>query len=440
MDLTSQYSLAGINLFSSEQDLVSQLPSEDLRQRFLDISSLVSTFDNFVEASSFERLLRLDFTSATLNTSNVSTVLNILTNKNFGDGACKSSSTGFATNFYDAKYTLRTRDINPQLARNIINTMRTQLEVLPSDLEPLSSGTTTIQTFRNIMMAVCTEIFKFHYTNLQEFLKSANATLILPTIGSFEWLSNRFCTYASLNASRSTNIFHSSDCNNTSTYFQSVHRVLLNFTKNPESYVDNVQSDPAVMRIFLSCFFPFFMFDFILNNIAKQNMDSLDKAPRYYMLRRFSVLAAYMCLFYVAFSLRDIDTSTSRYLLAKINDDLFAKEMTNSDVTLSYTSIHQDTTENAKLSRNIVKLSEDITASRGNLNKALTNDLGVNTKMSRAKSVMYMWVAFTIVTTIGCGAMYFLFGPEKTKYTYMFIVMMLGVLLISGIVSLSSKV
>ena len=438
MDLTSQYSLAGIRLFSSEQDLMAQLPSESLRNRFTDISGLVSTYENFVEASSFERLLKLDFTNATLNTSNVSQVMDILNNTLIAQGACRSTNS--PTNFYDSKYTIRTRDINAQLARNIINTMRAQLEILPPDLEPLSDGTTTIQTFRNIMMSVCTEIWKFHYANLQEFMNTVNATIKLPMINSFEWLASRFCNYVTLNASRSADKFYSSDCSDTATYFNIVHRVLMEYTRNEESLVDTVQSNPMVMRFFISCFYPYFMFDFILNNIATQNMDSIDKAPRYYMLRRFAVLASYMCLFYVAFSIRDIEVNTARYVLAKVNDDLFAKEMASSNTRLSYTEIHQDTTENAKLSNDLAKISQDVMASRGNLNKALTNDIGVNTKTSKAKSVMYMWIAFAVITLVGCGALYFLMTPDKMKYMYMYIMIMFAVLFIYWIVVLASRV
>lgn len=438
MDLTSQYSLAGIRLFSSDQDLMSQLPSESLRTRFTDISGLVSTYENFTEASSFERLLKLDFTSNSLNNSNVSQVIDILNNTMFTQGACKNTNS--PTNLYDSNYTIRTRDVNPHLARNIIDKMRSQLEILPPDLEPLSDGSTTIRIFRNLMRSVCTEIWKFHYENLQEFMNSVNATVKLPIIDSFEWLANRFCDYVHLNASRSADKFYSSDCSDTNTHFNIVHRVLMEYTRNEESFVDTVQSNHMVMRFFISCFYPYFMFDFILNNIATQNMDSIDKAPRYYMLRRFAVLASYMCLFYVAFSVRDIEVNTARYVLAKINDDLFAKEMASSNMRLSYTEIHQDTTENAKLSHDLAKISQDVMASRGNLNKALTNDIGVNTKISRAKSVMYMWIAFAIITFVGCAALYFFMSPDKMKYMYMYIMIMTSVLFIYWIVALANRI
>jgi len=416
---------------------MAQLPSESLRNRFTDITGLVSTFENFAEASSFERLLKLDFSNATLTTSNVSQVIDILWNSVDSQGACKSTNS--PTNFYDSNYTLRTRDINPQLARNIINMMRAKLEVLPPDLEPLGDGTTTIQIFRNVMMSVCTEIWKFHYTNMQAFINANNAIVKLPFINNFETLAILYCDYVTRNASRTADKFYSSDCSETSTYFNTVHNVLMNYTNNKESLVDIIQPNKMVMRFFLSCFYPYFMFDFILNNIATQNMDSFDKAPRYYMLRRFAVLASYMSLFYVAFAIRDIDVNTARYVLAKINDDLFAKEMTSSNTKLSYTEIHQDTTENAKLSTDLAKVSQDVMASRGNLNKALTNDIGVNTKISRAKSVMYMWIAFAIITLVGCGALYFFMSPEKMKYMYMYIMIMLAVLFISWIVALASR-
>jgi hypothetical protein len=437
--LTSDYSLAGIRLFSSEEDLVSQLPTEELRRRFLNISQLVSTYENFAEASSIERILKLDFTSSMLNSApSVSLVTSILTNTNFTAGSCASSNS--STNFFSTNYSLRKSNINNDLGLKIIQALKSQLELLPGNIDPIGSGV-NIQAYRNIMIVVCTEIWKFHYEKLQSFLAASSGTVSLPVISSFDRYAGLFCEYVRKNINRNKDLFYSDSCQE-DTYFKAVHDLLMNYTKTSEAAVDTIQSDPKVMRMFLSCFYPYFLYDYILNNIALQNMDSLDKAPRYFILRRFAVLAAYMSLFYVAYSVRDTDPYTAKLVLAKINDDLFAKEMSNNyNGGITYADVHQDTTQNANMSKDLNRVTQDVTASRGNLNKALNNDVLINSQLHRSHVVKYIWVALLIITALGCIALYFLaiYSFVDSKYLFMFVAIMFVVLMISGIVNFAKK-
>jgi hypothetical protein len=437
MPLSPNFSLGGIYLFSSQDDINSQLPTEDLKSRFLSISKIVSTHTNFIDESRFDQLLRLDFSSATLSVAtNIAVVQNIIKNQDLNVGSCEVAG-GNASNFYDSMYprTMLRTTIDTTLGTNIINAMKARIQAMDARLEPIGYGT-NLEPYRDIMKDVCLEIWKYHYGKLQTFLANASGVDQLPVISTYERLATIFCDYVKNNVDRSRNAFYSKNCQD-DTFFKRVHQLLMNYTNTPEAQVDPIQRNPLVMRIFLSCYFPYFMFDFILGNVALAQMNSLDKAPRFFMLRRFAVLSAYMTLFYIAYSLYDVNPSEAKFVMSQINDRLFAKEMDH-DISgaLTYADVHQDTTNNASLSQDLNKINQDIVSSRSNLNKALYNDVSINNDLKRSVAVKWVWFSFLIVTIVGCAVLYFFLD---VNYLYMFCAIMAVVLVISGIVNLAKK-
>lgn len=437
MPLSPNFSLGGIYLFSSQDDINSQLPTADLQTRFLSISKIISTHTNFLDESRFDQLLKLDFSDATMNVAtNIAVVKNIIKNQDFTIGACEPTGTN-PTNFFDSMYprTMLRTTIDSTLGANVISAMKKRIEAMDARLEPIGYGT-NLQPYHDIMNDVCLEIWKYHYGKLQSYMANASGVDQLPVISTYERIAGIFCDHVKNNVDRARNSFYSKNCQE-DTYFKSVHQLLMNYTNTPEAQVDPIQRNPWVMRIFLSCYFPYFMFDFILGNVALSQMNSLDKAPRFYMLRRFAVLSAYMTLFYTAYSLYDVNPSEAKFVMSQINDRLFAKEMDH-DISgaLTYADVHQDTTNNAMLSQDLNKINQDIVSSRSNLNKALYNDISVNSDLKRSAAIKWVWLSLLIVTIVGCALLYFFLD---VNYLYMFCAIMAVVLVISGIVNLAKK-
>lgn len=425
MVLTSEFSIAGVRLFSDHADIESQLPSEALQQRFLSIADSVSNLTNYKESSRFEQLLRL---RTNLNATEKGTFTSIVRNTTNTVGFCKATS---PTNLFDGSYpsALLEPTINADLVKSIKARMAEDLDRL--NFAPLGKGAPeTIQSFRALMMGICTKIFEYYYPQFRLLLPD------LPEIYNYERYTLIFTDYLQKNASKSADIMYSNACGD-ETYFKEIHTRLLSYANSPEAQVDAVQKNTAVIRIFLSCFFPYFQFNFYLNHIPTQRMDSMDKAPRYFIMMRIAILAVYMSLFYFTLILCGTGTISDdvRKLMSKINDVLFAQELSMMYHGMTYANVHQEATDNRELSKNLNYITKDITISRGNLNKALTNDTAINGSLHRSTTIKWVWFTILFVAIVGCVVLYFV----AIDFLYIFTLLILGVLAISGIVGLSKK-
>jgi hypothetical protein len=428
MALTADFSIANIKLFSDESDIDSQLPTEALRNLFLTIAQSVATLPNYEDASRFKQLLRLRV--GDLSTSEKGTLIAIISNTNDNIGYSTASS---ATNLFDTSYqpSLLLSSNNAELTNKIKARLATDLATIVFDT--LGSGNPgAIEAYRSLMLNVCKEIFEFYYPKL----RVAMPELALPEIFSYERYAQIFITHIKTNASKQQDTFFSSSTTD-NTYFKEVHTRLMQYTSSADAQIDAVQNNKKVMRIFLSCFFPYFNFEFYLNNIATRQITSLDKAPRYFLIRRIAILAVYMSLFYSMLTIAGESTIPTdlRSIMGTFNDVLFANEIKLMYHNMTYATVHQEATENRELSKNLNYITKDITVSRGNLTKAMHNDVNMNKDFKSSYVIMFIWLSLLGITLIASIVLYIF----KIEFMFAFCIIIIGVLGISGIVSLSKK-
>lgn len=425
MALNPDFTIAGVRLFSDIKDIDSQLPTESLRTRFITIADSVSTLTNYKESSRLDQLLRL---RTDLNNVEKSTLASILKNTSDSVGYCRAST---PTNLFDASYPrdMLAPNVHTELVNAIKNRLKEDMQRL--NLGPLGTGEIeSIHSFRSLMIGICSTIFGFYYPKFRLLDTS------LPEIFNYDRYVLIFTDYLQQNVRKDMDTLYSSTCSD-DTYFKEVQSRLLKYARSSEAQIDIVQKDTRVIRIFLSCFFPYFQFDFYLNNIATKMMNSMDRAPRFFLLRQIAILAVYLSIFYVTLQLSGSGAIPDdlRFLMSKINDVMLTQEISLYNNYMTYANVHQEATDNRELSKNLAGITKDITVSRGNLSKAVHNDQTVNAELRRAYIIMWIWTSLLIATVAILALLYFL----HVDWMFAFIAVMMVILGISGIVTVSKK-
>lgn len=429
MESSPTYSIAGKRLFSSQSDFESQIPDADTRQIFAEIVTIVNNLDNFNFVSKLDYLLKLNLKN--LSSENLSRVQAFLKNTQQTESCIPSSNANHIFNWND----LEDANMDTQLSKKILTQMQIDIEALDApSVNPLSYGT-NLDLYRTVIKNLCKSIWEHMYTTLQPQLPNEMNKVSTDKLKS---MADKLCEFVTDNASRDKYYFNKTCSENLDTYFENVYKIVLNQNK----FVDKDLTNVYVLKSYIFAFYPYFLFEFILNNVATKLVNSVENAPRFFFLQRIAVLASYMFLFYSVTTIEESMEMTSlqtQYqeslqIMAKINDEIFAREKLSYNSDLGYTDLHQATNTSKDMSLQIQQKNLEIAGAKNNLTKAAIANALFKPKVKYSKVVLYVWVSVLILVTIISALLIYVF--KMPDMLYIFAILVLIALMISWITTL----
>lgn len=428
-------SISGRRLFGSLEEMRAHVP-DHVMTRFIEVINTISSLEMFKMTTHLDYLLKLDFT-ADITPEQRSNISRFLSSIDEVDKCVQKE--GSQADFF-AWDDLKRPNMREDLYLAIMNDMEDDISRLDSpEVKPLSHGVSH-QEYKLCIRNLCKNIFIRHYTDLQMIFENDLEPVSKANLVSY---SSKLCDYIELNTDRTVDYFNRNCAiTDADTYYKNIYNIIIE-RESREGAIDQ-----GFKKIFMACFYPYFVFEFLMNNVATIEQDSVDSAPRYFFVHRITVLGVYMFLFYVMVTIIDKLGSTklqSQYgkafaIMSKINDNLFAQENTTNDQAFGYTDLQNQTHETRRLAIDVQNMSQDIMKIRNNLNKAAVNDvlLGPHVKASQTRKTI--WLAFFLASVIALFIMLFLSGlPYVTDIFYAYSTLVVIVILVAYIVRSFSK-
>lgn len=393
-------SIQGRKLFNTEEEMNTHIPAH-IMPRFLEVVNTISSLEMFNYNTRLDYLLKLDF-SNDMTPEKKSNISRFLTAVSEPD-KCVSSQ-GSMYDFF-AWDDLKEENIHEDLFLKLMNDLEQDVERLDSsDVKPLSHGSSH-QEYKLLIRNVCKNIFKRHYVQLQKHFDSELSPISDSNLGTF---TTQLCDHVEMNSNRTLDYFNR-DCSITDadTYYKNVFDIVME--KNSRETVINT----SFKKIFMVCFYPYFMFEFLMNNVATMEHDSMDSAPRFFFVQRITILGAYMFMFYTMITLIDKMGGTklqNHYgkafaIMSKINDNLFAQEKITKDHALGYNDLQTQTNATRSLAVELQNASDNIIKIRNNLTKAAVNNALLVPRVSTSRSYMYVWLILLLISVTSLGIM-----------------------------------
>jgi hypothetical protein len=240
------------------------------------------------------------------------------------------------------------------------------------------------------------------------------------------------------NANRNIHSFSSFCEEGANTYFNEVSTKIIDF--------NNVTNN-GFKSLFLACYYPYFLYEYLINNIATNENDSMDSAPRFFFVQRVAILSVYMFLIYTLITITDnIDVTnqpenydSSLTIMANINDRLFKDEYLIKNSDFHNENIQDKTEKTQNLSMTLYNQQMNINAVKNNLNKAALADTLLNPKYKKTKVIMILWSIFLGLVFIGLPLLLFLPMVDTPIYFWTFVGLISVVITISVITSLIKR-
>ena len=393
-------SIQGRKLFNTEEEMNTHIPAH-IMPRFLEVVNTISSLEMFNYNTRLDYLLKLDF-SNDMTPEKKSNISRFLTAVSEPD-KCVSSQ-GSMYDFF-AWDDLKEDNIHEDLFLKLMNDLEQDVERLDSsDVKPLSHGSSH-QEYKLFIRNVCKNIFKRHYVELQKHFDSDLSPISDSNLNTY---TSQLCDHVEMNSNRTLDYFNR-DCSITDadTYYKNVFDIVME--KNSREAVINT----SFKKIFMVCFYPYFMFEFLMNNVATMEHDSMDSAPRFFFVQRITILGAYMFMFYTMITLIDKMGGTklqNHYgkafaIMSKINDNLFAQEKITKDHALGYNDLQTQTNATRSLAVELQNASDNIIKIRNNLTKAAVNNALLVPRVSTSRSYMYTWLILLVISVALLGVM-----------------------------------
>lgn len=395
-------SIQGRKLFSTEEEMNAHIPPH-IMPRFLEVINTISSLEMFNYNTRLDYLLKLDF-SGELTPEKKSNISRFLTAVSAPD-KCVSSQ-GSMSDFF-AWDDLKEENIHEDLFLSLMNDLEQDVERLDSsDVKPLSHGSSH-QEYKLLIRNVCKNIFIRHYVALQKHFDSELAPVSNSNLGTF---TSQLCDHVELNSNRTLDYFNR-DCaiTDVDTYYKNVFDIVMDKRSR------EVAINKPFKKLFMVCFYPYFMFEFLMNNVATMEHDSMDSAPRFFFVQRITILGAYMFMFYTMITMIDKMGGTklqNHYgkafaIMSKINDNLFAQEKISKDHALGYNDLQAQTNATRSLALELQEANNNIIKIKNNLTKAALNNALLVPRVSSSRLYMYIWLTLFLVSVVSLGIMMF---------------------------------
>lgn len=400
----------GHQLFSTREEMMTHIPPH-VMPRFKEIINIINNHEAFNLNTHMDYLLKLSFKDdknekLDERRSNISQFLN---SKKEEDSCVPQNPSPH--NFF-AWDDLKNEAISKELFDDIEKNLKEDIARLDApDVRPLSHGSSHAE-YKRVIRNICTNIFIRHFTDLQSEFEDD-----IPEIGRERLMSytSELCEYVELNSNRTLNYFIGECADPTAqSYYKNVYGLIMNLDRKETAIGD------AFKKIFLVCFYPYFVFEFLMNNIATMEHHSLDSAPRFYFVQRIAVLSGYMFLFYTLLTIIDRMGETKLQnefnkaltILSTINDNLFGSEKISKENSHGYNDLQKQMDKTKTTSVLLQNQTQDILRVRNNLNKAAVNNALMVPQVKSSRSKMYAWLSLLIISIIALSILFFLSGIE----------------------------
>lgn len=423
-DTYENIQINGRRLFPSQSSMRSHLPTTDVAARFIQIVSGINDATGFTNMSKFDKLITLDFN--TQESSERSQVRNYLTSGKDDIDKCGVMNTNNDT-FHSFEFT--TSEIDSSLLSTLVTDLTTDIDNLKQDnVKPLSHGT-HLSNYRTVFKNLCKNIFNYHYAKLQTEFPAITQQVSDNEIAT---KTGKLLTYLENNSKKDAERF-SGECDDDDlddTYSGNVYNLVMNYTDS------NTQIDASFKKAFYMCYFPFFYFDFIMNNVAPKDQSDNDTAPRYFFVHRIAVLAVYVCMFLAVKTIIDnVNPSTQLdnfgsliNILSTINDELFSRETLETNSSLGYQNLQTDTEATFSASNILQMKNSEITAIRNNLSKAAIKEVEIRPKIKRSKIFLILWSIFFALVFIASILLLYVFPVDQQRGPFWIFLVVIAVI------------
>lgn len=418
-------------IFMSESVLNSHLPDNDTKKRFLEIANMVTSHTNFNDISKMEYILKLDF-SLVFDTNNQSKIRNFLSDGDSNTHKCNPTNSSSENNFFNWNFAT-TDTIGNSMCSNVLDELQMKISDL-MNVSPLSHGKSK-DDYKEVMQNVCKTIFETHYTRLQySFPSELDSWNNISTSSYVDQLYGNI----SRDVSKQYSVFTKNcdnNSNNPQSYFEAVYNYVMNYDKRGMKV--------GFKKLFIMTHYPYFLYEFLLNNIASQELDSVEAAPRLYFVQRIAVLSVYIFLFYVLLTIVINTNDGNNFqkgisIMADLNDELFKRESID-ESTFGYHDLQNTTDKTHNLSTMLYTKQYEIEMMKNNLQKAAVAEVSLKSPIKKSRLSYISWIIFMIIVVIVLSTLLFLpFMQNKMQYFWGFAGFVIIVVIISSLVNIFS--
>lgn len=423
------FALTGENFFgvNNEEQFIKNIEPKYI-DRFKNIITFISNYNNFQQHSKVEKLVKMDMNLPPQDIA-LDQISRILSNRSAASKCdafvgmkpafCTISTTNPIVTVPDVISIPMTSDANNNLSDKILLIiLRMSLrDKLLSSIT--SSNITARDTHKELFRIICLEIFKAHYKKLFSHRVKYNfdTGLVVADLNEVQ-ITEMLQGYYSVIETISIDVdgFNS---NSYSNYYNIVCEEIATYSKRQSSQLSN----PIFYNLFLSCFYPYIQFSYIVGQIPMiESNTSNDKAPRYFLLRRLAIAFSYVFEFYTVLTLYNTCSISSKVTAETILESIntcMTQEMISTDKQ-TYNALHSDNITNVETSRNLTNINRDISLSQNNLTKAIINEKNIQNKYKNSYVIMWLWIALFIIFVITCN-MFVIFLNNSSAMQYLYI-------------------
>lgn len=322
------------------------------------------------------------------------------------------------------------RDPANNIANKIVDTLHERIN-LGSLGQITSEDLSSRDKHKSFMKDLCFEILKCHYkdmfTNNTVFQNQSVNILNIPE-NLMSIFANNYCSKIE-SISIDYDYFNKRNSND---YFWTVYTELNNY----RTTVSGLMSDNVFFVMFINCFYPYIFFNYIVGQIALiNNTSSAEKAPRFFQIRRTSIVLAYLCEFTILSSVYKYCGINYKLkaekLLETINQCLYSELIGDSDKV--FKKLIDDNKTNVNFSKDLQMYGKNITLTQNNLVKALHNDNSIKNQFKNSFVLMWLWISlFIVIVVTSVVFIWFLNTKESLMgYYYLTVSIIFGIVLVS---------
>jgi hypothetical protein len=168
--------------------------------------------------------------------------------------------------------------------------------------------------------------------------------------------------------------------------------------------------------------YPYIVARYIAGFIRIQGDGVASNKPDSFMVRQFAALVMRVYMAQIIATLNAIVGETVN-LKSALQTTLtsISIEYDTRNFQTYYNDVMTLSAGNTEVQEEMHVLNNRMTASKSNLEKAVMNEQRANTEVSRAKLLMYIWLALLIVLLIAVVGFYFIGTAENNMFYYMYI-------------------
>ena len=434
---TTDYRIMDIEIFQTGGSNLNSsfFPDNSTLNKFKDILGFVSDHNSFKEKTYFETILKLDLTNQVSNS--------YFNQVDRTSERCKGDTENFK--WLDNSSGNFTRNEIPGdgngLDSNIVQKIKEDMSDMNNEKMRLTRGNVDgVKEYKKIMKNICKEIFKHQNTELHN---TDDSKFMVQSLTNIDSELDNMTTYIDEQIRNNKESFIR-DCsidNSINTYYGNIVQVIYDYRNNDKfksvsfssSDIDHEKS--RFIKLFLIVFYPYFVFNYIINSIALEEANPLthQQSPRFFFFQRITVLASYIFMYYTLLTIFENLSSSMPQTdiieaITDLNDHVLFKEKIP-DETLSYHMMQEKSEQTRDSSLQMQQLGHTVSLLKTNLNKAAVYDARLGPILRNAKIHVILASLLMVITILGALVLMFIpqFGPQ-TLWIFLIVVIIISVI------------